>query len=137
LIPFLVIGFLGVSFIIGSLAYSSFLERKKEMAILLSLGARLKDVRFLSLAPSVFTSLTAAVAALAFALPLERYGSFFLEKKAGVANLLSIPLGSYFGIPGFLFLALGFIGLLLPLLGAGIPLRHASHNELSEELRDE
>jgi putative ABC transport system ATP-binding protein len=137
LVPFLIIGFLGVSFIIGSLAYSSFLERKKEMAILLSLGARGKDVRFLSLAPSVFTSLSAAVAALAFALPLERYGSLFLEKKAGVANLLSIPLGSYFGIPGFLFLALGFISLLLPLLGAGIPLRHASHNELSEELRDE
>lgn len=137
LVPYLVIGFLGVSFIIGSLAYSSFLERKKEAAILLSLGARKKDVRFLYLFGSLFTSFSAALFALSLALPLEKYGSLFLERKAGVANLLSIPLGSYFGIPGFLFLALGLLSLLLPLLGAGIPLERASRGELAEELRDE
>jgi hypothetical protein len=54
-----------------------------------------------------------------------------------VADLFAIPLGEYRGIPGFLFLALFALSVLLPVLGAGIPLAKASRGELAEELRDE
>jgi putative ABC transport system ATP-binding protein len=137
LVPFLFIEIAGVSFILGSLAYSSFLERKKEAAILMSLGARKRDLRFLYLGGSYFTAIAGVLAALSFALPMEKYGSLLLEKVVGVAHLVSIPLGSYFGIPFFLILSLLVFALLISTFGAGLPLLRAEKANLAEELRDE
>jgi len=137
LVPFLFIEIAGVSFILGSLAYSSFLERKKEAAILMSLGARKRDLRFLYLGGSYFTAIAGVLAALSLALPIEKYGSFLLEKVIGVPHLVSIPLGSYFGIPCFLILSLLGFALLISTFGAGLPLLRAEKANLAGELRDE
>lgn len=137
LIPFLAIEIAGVSFILGSLAYSSFLERKKEAAILMGLGARKKDLRFLFLGGSIFTAIAGVLAALSLALPLEKYGSAVLAKVVGVSRLISIPLGSYFGIPFFLIVILVAFALLISALGAGLPLLKAEKSNIAEELRDE
>jgi ABC-type lipoprotein release transport system permease subunit len=47
LIPFMIIEVLGVAFILGSLSYSSFMERRKQAAILSALGASENDRSFL------------------------------------------------------------------------------------------
>ncbi len=137
LVPFLLIGIAGVAFIIGSLAYSSFLERRKEAAILLALGARKKDIRSLFIGGSLITVFLALFAALSLALPFEKYGSFFLERLLGIPNLIRIPLGEYFGIPCFLFIALFLFATLISVFGAGAPLLKAEKANLAEELRDE
>lgn len=137
LIPFLAIEVAGVSFIIGSLAYSSFLERKKQAAILSSLGARKGELRSLYLSGSLLTSFLAALLALALAYPLEKAASLFLEKKVGIAGLIRIPMAIYGGIPGFPIWVLLAFSLVLALVGAGLPLAHAQKANLAEELRDE
>jgi putative ABC transport system ATP-binding protein len=137
LVPFLGIEIAGVGFILGSLAYSSFLERKKEAAILMSLGARKQDLRSLYLGGSFFTAIAGVLAALSLALPLEKYGSVLLEKAVGVSHLISIPLGSYFGVPFFLIIALFAFAILISALGAGLPLLKAEKSNIAEELRDE
>lgn len=137
LIPFLVIGIIGVAFIVGSLAYSSFLERRKEAAILSALGARSSEIRFLFLSGSFLTVFLGVLAALSLSYPLEKYGSFLLERFLGIADLIQIPLGEYLGIPGFLILALSSFAGLISALGAGLPLYKAQKANLAEELRDE
>ena len=137
LLPFLFIEIAGVTFIVGSLAYSSFLERKKEAAVLMSLGARKIDLRFLYLGGSFFTASSGVLAALSLAAPLEKYGSILLEKAIGVPHLISIPLGSYFNIPFFLVIALFAFSFLISAFGAGLPLLRAEKSNVAEELRDE
>jgi putative ABC transport system ATP-binding protein len=137
LLPFLVIGLIGVAFIIGSLAYSSFLERRKEAAILMALGARKGEIRKLFLFGSLLTVFSALMAALSLCFPLEKYGSLFLLNLLGIPELVRLPLGEYFGVPCFLILALSFFAGLISIFGAGLPLAKAEKNNLGEELKDE
>ena len=60
-----------------------------------------------------------------------------VAKVVGVSRLISIPLGSYFGIPFFLIVVLVAFALLISALGAGLPLLKAEKSNIAEELRDE
>lgn len=137
LIPFLVIEVLAVAFIMGSLAYSSFLENRKEAAILLAMGARGADVSLLYLSESLFSSFLSAVLALGLVPFLEKAFNPFLEGKTGVAQLLELPLGSFLGIPLLVEGALFLLALILASLGAGLPLAIAKRRPMAESLRDE
>lgn len=137
LLPFLFLALAGVAFIIASLAASSFLERKKEAAILSALGARRHDVAFLYVLESQLISLLGAVAALALAYPLSRLINRFLEGRVGLANLVQVPLASFLGVPYFTLIALSLLALALSGVGSSLPLAWLSRRHLTEELRDE
>jgi putative ABC transport system ATP-binding protein len=137
LIPFMVIEILGVAFILGSLAYSSFLERRKEAAILEALGARKADRAFIYEGESVLTSLLSAGLALAFSFPLGKAFSSFLALETGIADLVSVPYASYLGTPLFPVVAITAFALFVSAFGGALPLEIASRASLVGELRDE
>jgi ABC-type lipoprotein export system ATPase subunit len=137
LIPFLALEVIGLSLIIGFLAYASFLERKKEAAILEALGARRKDRLLIYEGGSVAASFLAGLGALFLSGPLAFFGNAYLEKRLALHGLIRIPYASYHGWPLLIPLALVAFSGILGALGAGLPIEIASRRSLSGELRDE
>lgn len=137
LLPFLLVEVLGVAFILGSLAYSSFLERKKEAAILWALGARHSETSFLYEGGSLWTSLLSALSALVLSFPAERFLSALFLKTLHIPGLIRIPYEEYLGIPFLPILALFCFAVITSLSGASLPLTLAMRANLAEELRDE
>ncbi|MCH3909071.1 MAG: ABC transporter ATP-binding protein/permease [Bacilli bacterium] len=137
LMPFLFIAILGVSFIVAFLAYSSFLERKKEAAILWALGSDRKSSMALHLLPSVITSFLAALLSLTASSPVSKAFSKIISSKVGMDNLIKIPYLKMFGIPFLLPLGIIVFSLLIAFIGAYVPYRSVKNKNLSEELKDE
>jgi ABC-type lipoprotein export system ATPase subunit len=113
LVPFLVIEALSVAFIVGSLAYSTFIEHRKEAAILMTLGARKNEVASLYLVENIFVSLFSATMALGLLWPLEKIINPILSKQTGLSNLLSLPLLKLYGIPFLPIVALFLVAILI------------------------
>ncbi len=128
--PFFLILLLGTGFVMASLAYSSFLSRKRDFAILSSLGARHGDLLALYLIPVFLSSLLGALLALcpaSFYLSLGR--SYFLEATKMPLLAPELPLTSI--IFGLLIFAI------LPLVGLIVPYFRGSFRNLHEELNRE
>jgi ABC-type lipoprotein export system ATPase subunit len=137
LLPFLLLVFLGAGFIVASLSYASFLSEKKEAATLWALGARRKESDSLYLLESLLDSLGGAFVSWLAAYPLEKLGSFLLEKKLGIKNLIQIPLLGKGEYPWLCEIVLLLLAAGLALLGSGLPLGVSHRKSLGEELRDE
>ena len=117
-------------FLLFSLAYASFLSRRREFAILSSLGARQGDLLLLtSLGPALVSFLSSLLATGLSPLLLSG-GRAYFSAKAGLALLApSLPLLAY------LVLAASFF--FIPLFGSLIPLLRGSFRSLHEELSEE
>lgn len=128
--PFLLLVVGAGFFLLFSLAYASFLSRRREFAILSSLGARQGDLLLLtSLGPALVSFLSSLLATGLSPLLLSG-GRAYFAAKAGLALLApSLPLLSY------LVLAASFF--FIPLFGSLIPLLRGSFRSLHEELSEE
>lgn len=137
LLPFLIIEVLSVCFILCSLTYHSFLERRKQAAIVLSLGAREGDTNFIYQSEPIINNLFASVVALSLSLPLSDLLSKLLERKIGLSSIIKIPYISFLGIRYFPFVFLICFSLLIAIISCSIPLFVSKKRNLLEELRDE
>lgn len=128
--PFLLLVVGAGFFLLFSLAYASFLSRRREFAILSSLGARQGDLLLLtSLGPALVSFLSSLLATGLSPLFLSG-GRAYFAAKAGLALLApSLPLLTY------LVLAASFF--FIPLFGSLIPLLRGSFRSLHEELSEE
>lgn len=128
--PFLLLVVGAGFFLLFSLAYASFLSRRREFAILSSLGARQGDLLLLtSLGPALVSFLSSLLATGLSPLLLSG-GRAYFAAKAGLALLApSLPLLAY------LVLAASFF--FIPLFGSLIPLLRGSFRSLHEELNEE
>ena len=128
--PFLLLVVGAGFFLLFSLAYASFLSRRREFAILSSLGARQGDLLLLtSLGPALVSFLSSLLATGLSPLFLSG-GRAYFAAKAGLALLApSLPLLAY------LVLAASFF--FIPLFGSLIPLLRGSFRSLHEELSEE
>ena len=128
--PFLLLVVGAGFFLLFSLAYASFLSRRREFAILSSLGARQGDLLLLtSLGPALVSFLSSLLATGLSPLLLSG-GRAYFSAKAGLALLApSLPLLAY------LVLAASFF--FIPLFGSLIPLLRGSFRSLHEELNEE
>lgn len=128
--PFLLLVVGAGFFLLFSLAYASFLSRRREFAILSSLGARQGDLLLLtSLGPALVSFLSSLLATGLSPLLLSG-GRAYFAAKAGLALLApSLPLMAY------LVLAASFF--FIPLFGSLIPLLRGSFRSLHEELSEE
>ena len=128
--PFLLLVVGAGFFLLFSLAYASFLSRRREFAILSSLGARQGDLLLLtSLGPALVSFLSSLLATGLSPLLLSGGRAYFVA-KAGLALLApSLPLLAY------LVLAASFF--FIPLFGSLVPLLRGSFRCLHEELSEE
>lgn len=137
LIPFLAIASIGIAFIAGTLAYSSFLKRRKEVAILSSLGMHRRDIRSLYGVPSYLVAFLSIGISIPLSIPAAGLLNRFLFLRTGIPNLLQLPFSSWFGIPLLLPLGLFLFGMMILLVSVSIPLGYGMRRRLVEELRDE
>ena len=128
--PFLLLVVGAGFFLLFSLAYASFLSRRREFAILSSLGARQGDLLLLtSLGPALVSFLSSLLATGLSPLLLSG-GRAYFAAKAGLAILApSLPLLAYLALAASFFF--------IPLFGSLIPLLRGSFRSLHEELSEE
>lgn len=137
LIPFLIISIVGVAFVLGSLSCSSFLERKKQAAILTSLGATKDDLSLIYEGEGFMNVIFSSLLALALSLPAQKLLSLFLENRVGLTGLVRIPFSSFLGIPFFPIIVIVVFALLVAIFGSSLPLSLIARKPVVEELRDE
>ena len=137
LIPFIIIEVLGIAFILGSLSYSSFMERRKQAAILTALGASKNDRSFVYEGEGFLNAFLSSIVALVLSFPLERLLSFYLKSQTGMASLIDIPYFSYLGYPFLPVVATIVFALVVALFSSALPLGFVAKRPLAEELRDE
>lgn len=137
LLAFTAISLLSVAVVTGMSNFSSFLDERKERAILASLGAFKGEVNSISYLESFFCALASASFSL-LVCPLASYGgNLFFQTKFGLENLIDIPLSSFLGIPLLVPMIVFVFAIFFNLLCCSIPLAKANATDLSEELRDE
>ena len=137
LIPFIIIEILGIAFILGSLSYSSFMERRKQAAILTALGASKNDRSFVYEGEGFLNAFLSSIVALVLSFPLERLLSFYLKSQTGMASLIDIPYFSYLGYPFLPVVVTIVFALVVALFSSALPLGFVAKRPLAEELRDE
>ncbi len=136
-LPFVFIELFGVAFILSSFTYHSFLERRKQTAIVTALGASKNEINILSMAEPFLTSAVSSIAAIGLSIPVSYLVSTLLFNKFKIASLISIPYFDFLGIPFFpIFMVIG-LSLFVALVSAAIPLLVTRKRNLLEELRDE
>ncbi len=128
--PFLILVLGAALFLLFSLSYASFLSRKREFAILSSLGARQGDLLILSSLAPALASLAGSLLTIALAPLLLEGGQAYFAEKAGLAILSS-------GLPPIAYLLLSASFFFVPLLGCLIPLLRGSFRNLHEELNEQ
>ena len=137
LIPFIIIEVLGIAFILGSLSYSSFMERRKQAAILTALGASKNDRSFVYEGEGFLNAFLSSIVALVLSFPLERLLSSYLKSQTGMASLIDIPYFSYLGYPFLPVVVTIVFALVVALFSSALPLGFVAKRPLAEELRDE
>ena len=135
---FVVICLLGINFILGMLALSSFIEKKKESAILTCLGAKNKDIVSLFLEENILILLLSYVSSIIVSIPIQILLNQMFASFYGLFGLFSIPLTtSFFGIPFLFPIGLFLVFAIVSSIFVLVPISIYKSSSISEELKDE
>lgn len=137
LFVFVIIAFVGVNFIIGMLSLSSYIESKKEAAILTCLGAKTSSIISIYLNQNNILILSSYLIAIGLSFPASLLINKLVSISFGLENLISIPYLSYFNIPLLLPVSLLVIAVLISTLFTLVPLLFYKNISITNELRDE
>ncbi len=137
LVPFLILGLFASIFNSGAIAFSSFLERKKEAAILTSLGAPFSSIIALYAYESVFIALLSISFSLVVSFFLESPLNSLLYSLSSIPSLIEIPFVSFLGIPYLLPILAFLLSSLLSIFGTVLPMAFFKRSSLLQELNDE
>lgn len=137
LVIFIIIAFAGINFILGMISLSTFLENRKNTAILTCLGARNSSIYAIHLIENYLIIFLSFISSVFLANFLQSKLNEIIFKKFMLKNLILIPLKSFAGIPFGLIFILGIIAFACSTLFTLIPMVIYRHNFLTDELRDE
>lgn len=137
LLVFVIIAFLGVNFILGMISLSTFIENKKNSAILTCLGAKNSSIQSIFLTENYILVAVSIVISTLLSILLQNIINKFISVKFALNNLINIPIHNYLNVPYFLPLALGAIAIVFATIFTLVPLTLYRHISLSDELRDE
>ncbi len=136
-LPFVFIELFCVAFILSSFTYHSFLERRKQTAILTALGSTKREINILCIGEPILTSLVSSTFSLGLSVPISYLVSKILFNKFKISSLISIPYFNFLNIPCFPIFGIIVFSLFIALISAAIPLFVTGKRNLLEELRDE
>jgi len=134
---FVAISFLGANFILGISAFSNFISKRKESAIMTCLGARGSDIMRIFLGESLRLSCGAAALAMALAYLLGSAVNAYVDDRYQLADVIAIPYARYLGFPFGIVLLVMAISIISASIFTLVPLTYYKHFSLIEELRDE
>lgn len=137
LFVFSIIVFLGINFILGMISLSSFLQERKNTAIMTCLGSRNGSIYRLYLCENYIVVSLAFVFSIFIAIMAEQLLNPFLSTKFALTKLITIPFLSFHGFKfGLIILFLLIIAITSSVFTI-TPMLFYRHGFLTDELRDE
>ena len=137
LLVFSGIAFLGINFILGMISLSSFLQDRKNTAILTCLGSRNSSIYNLHLIENFTLIAISFIASLFLAHFTQDKLNPYLSSKFSLSNLITIPFENFFGIQYGLIIIFSAVVVICSTIFTLIPMVIYRHGFLTEELRDE
>jgi len=134
---FSIIAFIGINFILGMISLSSFLQNRKNTAILTCLGSRNGSIYDLHLIENYIVIALSFWISLFLSNFLQKIINPYLSSKFSLANLITIPFDSFFGIKYGLIIGLTIVVVLCSTIFTLVPMLFYRHGYITEELRDE
>ena len=127
----------GLALIMAMMAFSTYVRKKKESAILLVLGARQSDLLHIFAWESCLLCFLASLLALLVSKPIGELANRLLQARFGMDGLIDIPYRNFLGVPLGLFLFVLLGAAIFGYLVSFVPLQFARRIPLAEVLRDE
>jgi ABC-type lipoprotein release transport system permease subunit len=124
-------------FLVGQLALSSFISKKRETAILSSLGASKSELLSIFVSENALIAILGCLISFLAILVLEKPINRMLEYFSGLFPLVEVPYLSFLGYPFLLPLLILLSILLLVIVSAYLSLRLSFGEELAKELKKE
>ena len=137
LFVFVIIAFIGVNFILGMISLSTFIENKKNSAILTCLGARNNSIQSIYLSENYLVVIVSILISIPISILTQLLLNRIIYKNFALSNLIDIPFLRFMGIPFMLPLAITLIAFIFSLIFTLTPMFVYRHISLSDELRDE
>lgn len=136
MVVFVFIAIVGTCSIMAIGAYSNYVSKKKESAILVCLGAKQTSIYTIYAFQSLAISLSALFVSILFAIGLEIYLNILFAKRFMINSLINIPLLSINGSPLGIIAILLFLAITISVLFTTIPLMFYKKLPLGELLRE-
>ena len=137
LFVFVIIAFIGVNFILGMISLSTFIENRKNSAILTCLGARNSSIQSIYLSENYIVVGLSIILSIFLAMLLQLVLNNLIANNFALENLITIPFRNFMGIPFGLIILLFAIAIIFSTIFTLIPMLIYRHMSLSDELRDE
>ena len=137
LLVFSGIAFIGINFILGMISLSSFLQNRKNTAILTCLGSRNASIYNLHLYENYIVIAISFWISMFLANFAQKKLNPYLSNKFSLSNLITIPFESFYGIPFGLILILSSVVVVCSTIFTMVPMLIYRHGFITEELRDE
>lgn len=137
LLVFSGIAFIGINFILGMISLSSFLQNRKNAAILTCLGARNSSIYNIHLYENYIIIAISFILSLFIAFFTQNKLNPYLSNKFSLSNLIAIPFESFYGFQYGLIIFLSAVVVICSTIFTMVPMLIYRHGFITEELRDE
>ena len=137
LIVFSLIAFMGINFILGMISLSTFLENKKDTAIMTCLGSRDKSIFRLYLEQNYILIIISFVLSIFLSIYVQNLLNPLIFTKFGLSNLISIPFKATYVVPYGLVLFLFMVAMVFSTIFTVVPMLFYRKKSITDELRDE
>ena len=137
LIVFSGIAFVGINFILGMISLSSFLQDRKNTAIMTCLGSRNSSIYNLHLIENYIVIAISFILSLFISFYTQKLLNPYLSNKFALSNLITIPFESFYNVQYGLIIFLAAIVVISSTLFTMVPMLIYRHGFITEELRDE
>lgn len=137
LLVFSGIAFIGINFILGMISLSSFLQNRKNTAIMTCLGSRNSSIYNLHLYENYIVIALSFILSLFIAYFVQNKLNPYLSSKFSLSNLITIPFESFYGFRYGLIIFLSAVVVICSTIFTMVPMLIYRHGFITEELRDE
>lgn len=137
LIVFSGIAFVGINFILGMISLSSFLQDRKNTAIMTCLGSRNSSIYNLHLIENYIVIAISFILSLFISFYTQKLLNPYLSNKFALSNLITIPFESFHNVQYGLIIFLAAVVVISSTLFTMVPMLIYRHGFITEELRDE
>ncbi len=137
LLVFSGIAFIGINFILGMISLSSFLQNRKNTAIMTCLGSRNSSIYNLHLYENYIVIAVSFILSLFIAYFAQNKLNPYLSSKFSLSNLITIPFESFYGFRYGLIIFLSAVVVICSTIFTMVPMLIYRHGFITEELRDE
>ena len=137
LLVFVIIAFIGINLILGMISLSTYIDNRKNTAILTCLGSKNSSIYKIYLIENYLLIGFSYFISIYLSLIFESILNPIISKKFALSNLIMIPFETLFNVKYGLIFLLCIIAVIFSTLFSVIPMFIYRRNFISEELRDE